>query len=187
MRHRPFRNAVTVAALGLISLATAAACTSASGQPRPAPTPTTAPSPARTVATPVPAQPTSTPATGAAERPARVVVPAPPPAPPPCPGAVPSHLDASYTGRPRPTLCMTSSDVLRLEALGPGNLWASSWDKIACFYEDGVHVCRLVETGTVQFKITNASQTRPLTLVVAKASSPPKPSSACEPAATYGL
>jgi hypothetical protein len=82
---------------------------------------------------------------------------------------------------------MTVGGVLWLENLGPGNLWASSWDKIDCFYEAGVHVCRLVETGTVQFKITNASQTRPLTLVIAKASSPPKPSSACEPAATYGL
>jgi hypothetical protein len=82
---------------------------------------------------------------------------------------------------------MTVGGVLWLHNLGPETLQANSWDKIDCYYEAAVYVCRLVETGTVQLKITNGGPTRPLTLVIAKASSPPKPSSACEPAATYLL
>ena len=185
MRHRPFRHLATVAAVGLVALA--AACSSAPEQPRPAAAPTAVASPAPSAVAP-PAKPTSTPATGAAERPARVVVPPPaPPTPRPCLGAVPFHLDVSKTGRPWPKLCMTVGGVLWLHNLGPGSLSASPRDKIDCYYEAGVYVCRLVETGTVQLKIDNVSQPRTLTLVIAKPSSPPKPSSACEPAATYRL
>ena len=55
---------------------------------------------------------------------------------------------------------MTVGGVLWLHNLGPGSLSASPRDKIDCYYEAGVYVCRLVETGTVQLKIDNVRQPR---------------------------
>jgi hypothetical protein len=76
-------------------------------------------------------------------------------------------------------LCIAVGGLLLLRNLGPEYLAATSWDKVDCNYEGGVHACRLIHTGTVNLTITNSHGARPLTVVVAKASSPPKPSPAC--------
>jgi hypothetical protein len=77
--------------------------------------------------------------------------------------------------------------LLRLANLGPEYLNASSWDKVDCNYAAGVHACRLIHTGTVKFAIANTHGTRPLTVVVAQAASPPKPSPACTTAIPYPI
>jgi hypothetical protein len=96
-------------------------------------------------------------------------------------------IDASAGGRPWPSLCIAVGGLVRLENLGPGNLGARSWDKVDCAYEGGVHECRLIQLGTVHFTITNTHGVRALTVVVAKASSPPKPSPACTRTVPYHL
>ena len=104
-----------------------------------------------------------------------------------CLGAVVHTVDA-FAGRgPWRSLCIAVGGLLRIANLGPEYLNASSWDKVDCNYEGGVHECRLIHTGTVTFAITNTHGTRPLTVVVARAASPPKPSPACTTTMPYPI
>lgn len=184
MSTRSLRRFTPVAALALATMAAMAACTSA-GPAKPMPS-TSVPS-------------TSVPSTGggvslpADPGPEQVVLPAtrpptrPPtrlPAGPACLGAVIHSIDASDTGPPWKRLCIAVGGVLRVTNLGPDGFSVSSGDNVACNYAAGVRECRLLHPGTVTFTIVNAHQTRTLTLVIAKASSPPKPSPACMAAGT---
>jgi hypothetical protein len=94
-------------------------------------------------------------------------------------GAEIHTMDASLGGRPWREICIAVGGLLRLTNLGPGRLVAASWDNVDCDYEAAVHECRLIHTGTVKMTITNSHGDRPLTVVVADASSPPKASPAC--------
>ena len=172
MNTRFLRRLTAVTALALATTATAAACTSAGPvKPRPTATGTASPS----VASPTPAASPTKP------KPAQVALPPTtgPPTGPACLGAVVHRLDASDTGPPWKQRCITVGGVLLVTNLGPEGFSANSWDNVECNYEGAVRECRLLHAGTVKFTITNAHQTRTLTLVIAKASSPPKPSPAC--------
>jgi hypothetical protein len=173
LNTRSLRRLTAVAALALATATAAAACTSAA-QVKPLPDPTGTASPS--VASP-------TPATTLPTEPAQVALPTTtttrPPTGPACLGAVVHRIDASDTGPPWKQLCITVGGVLLVTNLGPEGFSASSSDKVECNYEAAVRECRLLHTGTVKFTITNAHQTRTLTLVITKASSPPKPSPAC--------
>jgi len=68
--------------------------------------------------------------------------------------------------------------------LGPEGFSPTPAGSIDCWYEGGVRECRLIRTGTVTFTITRGDQTRQLTLDIARASTPPRPSPACLPAHT---
>jgi hypothetical protein len=103
---------------------------------------------------------------------------------PPCRGAVEYRIDASDTGPARQRLCITVGGVLRVENLGPEGFSQSPLDKADCEYEAAVRTCRLIQTGIVRFTIDNGHQIRKLTVVVARASSPPKPAPACMNAGT---
>jgi hypothetical protein len=105
-----------------------------------------------------------------------------------CLGPVVHRIDASDTGPPWKRLCMTVGGVLRVSNLGPEGFSADSLDKVECDYEAAVRDCRLLRSGTVRFTITNADQTRTLTLVIAKASAPAGSSAAClAPKATFTI
>jgi len=106
---------------------------------------------------------------------------------PVCLGAVIYTVDASAGGRPWRSLCIAVGGLLLLEHLGPGDLAARSWDNVDCDYEGAVHACRLIHLGTVNFTVTNNHGVRALTVVVAKASSPPKPSPACTSTVAHNL
>jgi hypothetical protein len=172
MRIRSVRHLTVFAALALASVAAAAACSSVPG-PLPIQPPTTAPSTAAPSPTAAPIVPSGKPAQADAPVPAQTG------SGPPCSGAIIYRLDASDTGRAWPRLCIAVGGVLRVEHLGPDGFSANAWDKVDCWYEARVRECRLIHTGTVRFTITSAGQVRPLTLVIADASSPPKPSPAC--------
>jgi hypothetical protein len=161
MSLRPFRLAVYVA-LAL----TLAAC--GSEQPQAVTEQPVAPAPA----TPGPTPPSTTTATPPP-------VTRAPPSGPACLGAVIHTVDVSTGGAPWRSVCVAVGGLLRLANLGPGSLDAASWNNVACGYEAGVHECRLIHVGTVKFTVTNSHGRRPLTVVVARASSPPKPSPAC--------
>jgi hypothetical protein len=104
-----------------------------------------------------------------------------------CMGAVIHTVDASIGGQPWPSLCIAVGGLLRLTSLGPDNLTATSWDNIDCGYEAAVYECRLIHTGSVKLTITNGHGTRPLTVMVASASSPPKPSTACTTSSPHSI
>jgi hypothetical protein len=194
MTIHSFRRLTVVGALALATTA-AAACTSAASPVEPSPpsaaTPTIA-SPAPAAPTPTSAQPVpaASPAAGAgsnggsngagsngAGSNGRA-----------CLGPVVHRIDASDTGPPWKRLCMTVGGVLRVSNLGPEGFSADSRDKVECAYEAAVRDCRLLRTGTVRFTITNAHQTRTLTLAIAKASSPAGPAPACmAPRATFTI
>jgi len=162
MSLRPLRLALYVA-LAL----TLAAC--GSEQPQAVPEePVVAPAPA----TPSPTPPSTITAT-------RAPVTRAPPSGPACMGAVIHTVDVSTGGPPWRSVCITVGGILRLTNLGPGGLDAASWTNVDCGYEAGVHECRLIHVGTVKFAVANSHGRRPLTAVVVKASSPPKPSPAC--------
>jgi hypothetical protein len=95
------------------------------------------------------------------------------------------RVDASAGGPSRSTVCIAVGGVVRVNNLGPEGMWESG--NVSCQYEAAVHFCRLVETGTATFTIKGLQQVRQLTVVVAKASSPPKPSPACQGAVKYTL
>jgi hypothetical protein len=175
---RSLRRFTTVAALALAAMVAAPACTSAGAvKPMPHNNVSTA-SPG--VASPAP--PASLPAN---PRPEQVALPATRPLTgPACLGAVIHRVDASDTGPPWKPLCLTVGGVLLVTNLGPDGFSASSWDNVECNYAAGVRECRLLHPGTVTFTIVNEHQTRTLTLVIIKASSPPKPSPACMAAGT---
>ncbi len=185
MKHRSSRRRAVVTALALATMAAAAACTSA-GPAAPVPT-TTGALPG--VTSPAPAAP-----------PADAAEPVRRPSPRPtstttrtptgsgCLGAVVHRIDASDNGPPWKRLCMTVGGVLLVTNLGPEGFSADSRDKVECNYEAAVRECRLLRTGTVRFTITNAQQTRTLTLRIVKASSPAAPAPACTgPRATFTI
>jgi hypothetical protein len=159
----------------VLALATtaAAACTSPD-QVKPSPTNTGTVSPSNAGLTPAPSL-------GSEPAPIQVTKPftTGPPAALACQGAVIHRLDASDTGPPWKKLCITVGGVLLVTNLGPWGFSTGSSDNVVCNYEAAVRECRLLHTGTVTFTIINAHQTRTLALVIAKASSPPKPSPAC--------
>jgi hypothetical protein len=171
---RSLRRFTPVAALALATVAAMAACTSA-GPVEPMPSTSGG-------ASPIPAPAASLPDNSAPEP---VVLPATrPPTGPACLGAVIHTIDASDTGPPWKRLCLSVGGVLRVTNLGPEGFSANSWDNVECNYAAGVRECRLLHPGTVTFTVVNASQTRTLTVVISKASSPPKPAPACMPAGT---
>jgi hypothetical protein len=171
MRTRLLRHLPAVAALALTSLA-AAACSSAPVQALPIETPSPAPS------TTTPDPPPTSPPTS---KPDPIETSHGPPS---CRGAVEYRIDASDTGPAWQRLCITVGGALRVEHLGPEGFSHSPLDKADCEYEAAVRTCRLIETGTVRFTIDNGRQIRKLTVVIARASSPPKPSPACMDART---
>jgi hypothetical protein len=67
--------------------------------------------------------------------------------------------------------------VLRIENLGPEGFMISPSDKVSCFYEGGVRLCRLLEPGTVRLTIDNERRVRTITVDVTKRS--PRPPTAC--------
>ena len=175
---RSRRRLTAVAALALATLAAVAACASAD---QVSPLPHTAGTASPGVASPTAAASLGSTAT-------QVPVGAPPatrpPTEPACLGAVVHRVDASDSGPPWKPLCITVGGVLRVTNLGPDGFSASSWDDLECNYEAAVRECRLLHTGTVTFTIVNAHQTRALTLRIAAATFPPKPSPACMPDGT---
>jgi hypothetical protein len=76
-------------------------------------------------------------------------------------------------------MCISIGGVLRLTNHGPEGVSTSPADKLSCFYEAGVHECRLIRTGTVRVTVAGSHQTRVLTLIVADPM--PGPSPACVP------
>lgn len=181
MRTSSLRKLTAVTALALTTIA-AAACSSAAVRPLPdqkprVATPTTTPS----TATPSTPPSTTTPGTATPDPPSP---PNPSPKPRPCLGAVIYKVDALAGGRLRSPVCIAVGGVVRVEHIAEG-LSVSPSDRVSCTYEAAVHECRLVRTGTVKFTIARPQVTRHLTVVVAKASSPPKPSPACLGAVTY--
>jgi hypothetical protein len=178
---RSLRRLTTVAALTLATMASAAACTAA-GPFKSVPEANGAPSPAASA--PGTASQTPIPTASLPTKPKPVPVAVPPIRHPAagsaCRGAVVHRIDASDTGPPWKKLCITVGGVLLVTNLGPEGFSANSWDNVECNYEAAVRECRLLHAGTVKFTITNAHQTRTLTLVIAKASSPHQPSPACK-------
>jgi len=89
-------------------------------------------------------------------------------------------IDASAIAPKLPTVCIAVGGVLRIAGLGPGGLSAViPSGKADCFYGGGVTTCRLIETGTVRFRITNSQETREQTVVVAARATQPRLPSAC--------
>jgi hypothetical protein len=178
MRTRSFHRLTPLAVVAIATMMASAACASTSAPALPEPpvaaTPTTPGTSAPSTSAPSPSAPNTAPATTTPNQPA-------------CLGAVVHTVDASAGGRPWRSLCIAVGGLLRLANLGPEYLNASSWDKVDCNYEGGVHACRLIHTGTVKFAITNTHGTRPLTVVVARAASPPKPSPACTTTMPYPI
>jgi hypothetical protein len=179
MRTHSFRHLIAVAAVGLASMAVSAACASAavpqpSGQSPGGVLPGTATPGTATpgTATPSRTHPTAThAATG----------------PPLCLGAVVYRVDASDLGSFNRPVCIAVGGVVRVEHLGPGSLSQSPSGRVSCWYEAGVHQCRLIRTGTVTFHVTRVPKVGSLTVMVAEASSPPKPSPACLSATTFTI
>jgi hypothetical protein len=167
MRTPVLRHLPAVAALALVSLA-AAACSSAPVQALPVQTPSAAPS------TAVPADPPPTPK----PKPTHTSTD------PPCRGAVVYRISAADTGPAWPRLCISVGGVLQVRDLGPEGFTQSPSAMAECEYEGAVRTCRLLHPGTVRFTTDNGRQVRKLTLDIASASSPPKPSPACMNART---
>ena len=172
MKTRSLRRVTAIAVLALATTAVAA-CTSA-GPAKPLPTATGNASPSVTSPPPTASPPAKPKPVPVASTPATH-----PPTDRACLGAVVHRIDASDTGPPWKQRCITVGGVLLVTNLGPEGFASNPRDNIECNYEAAVRECRLLKTGTVKFTITNAHQTRTLTLVIAKASSPPKPSPAC--------
>jgi hypothetical protein len=181
MRNRSLRYGTAASALALTSLFAAAACSSAPVGPLPAQTP-------RATSTGTPSAPT--PSVSPTTASSNTAAPQPNPthsinSPPACLGAVIYKFDASAAGPARSTVCVAVGGVVRVSQLGPDGLQVSGSGAVACDYEAAVHFCRLIETGTVRFAISTSKGTRVLTVVVARASTPPKPSPACQGAVKY--
>jgi hypothetical protein len=177
MDTRSRRRLTVFAVLALATAAAVTACT-ATGAVKPLPNTTGSPEPG--VTSPTPAA-----SVAISPRPVRVV--APPASRPACLGAVVHRIDASDNGPPWKPLCIAVGGVLRVENLGPDGFTMSPAGKVSCWYEAGVRECRLIQTGSVRFTIVNAHETRTLALVIAKASSPTGPISACTGFAAYTI
>jgi hypothetical protein len=174
MRTRSFHRVTPLAVLAIASMMTTAACgsTPVRALPEPPVAVTAAPATPSTSA-PTASAPNTVPATTSTSQPST------------CMGAVVHTVDASAGGRPWRSLCIAVGGLLRLANLGPEYLNAHSRDKADCHYEAGVHECRLIQTGTATFTITNSHGVRPLTVVIARATTPPKPSPACTTTMPY--
>ena len=181
MRTRSPRRLIAVTALALASMAGAAACTSTPKPIAPIPIDTAPASAAPNTASPTPA------ASTAPVKPVHVAPPRPTSTSPRCLGTIVHRINAADTGPPWKPLCITVGGVLRFEHLGPDALTMSARDKVDCWYEGGVFECRLVQTGTVRFTVTQGEKKRSLTVVIAKAPSDPGPDAACPRVATYTL
>jgi hypothetical protein len=181
MNIRSLRRLTTVGALALATTAAAAACTSAGAPATALPESAGAATPSVANPTPTASAPTSPGPAPATSSPAGAPSTDKPPTGSRCLGALVHRIDAADTGPPWKRLCMTVGGVLRVTNLGPEGFSASSWNSIECSYEAAVRDCRLLRAGTVKFTITNAHQTRTLTLRIAKASSSSVPSPACTP------
>jgi hypothetical protein len=179
MNIRSLRRLTTVGALALATTAAAASCTSAGAPATALPESAGVATPSAASPTPTGSPPTSSGPVPATSSPAGAPATGAPPAGSACLGALVHRIDAADTGPPWKRLCMTVGGVLRVTNLGPEGFSASSWNSIECSYEAAVRDCRLLRAGTVKFTITNAHQTRTLTLVIAKASSSSGPSPAC--------
>jgi len=166
MRTRLVRHFTAIAALALTSVAAAAACSSAAVPPVTGQAPVTATPSTATPSTATPSR-TSPSATHSAT------------GPPACMGAVIYKVDASIARSLERPVCIAVGGVVRVEKLGPGTLSASPSNRVSCWYEAGIHECRLIRTGTVTIHISRVPKVGPLTVLVAEASSPPKPSPAC--------
>jgi hypothetical protein len=92
-------------------------------------------------------------------------------------------VDAGDDSRRWPAVCIAVGGLVRIRNLGPADLTTSS-NRAECAYEGGVHDCRLTATGTVSFTVARPQGSRTLTVMVARASSPPKASPACRSAST---
>jgi hypothetical protein len=187
MNIRSLRHLTAVGALALATTAAAAACTSAAtpGVALPGTAGTASPSPAGP--TPAGSLPTSPKPVSVASPPAGAGSTNAPPTGRACLGAVVHRIDASDSGPPWKRLCMTVGGVLRVTNLGPEGFSVNS-DKVECTYEAAVRDCRLLHAGAVKFTITNAHQTRTLTLMIAKGPSSPGNSAAClAPRATFTI
>jgi hypothetical protein len=99
---------------------------------------------------------------------------------PECLDPVVYTVNASTVRKTLPTVCIAVGGVLRIASLGPEGLTAvSPTAKADCSYGGGVHACRLIGTGTVQFSITNAQGTRRQTVVVSATATRPRLPDAC--------
>lgn len=135
--------------------------------------PTVAPTPGAS------ATATATPTPGHTVSPLATMAASGVPRPPACLHAAYKVFDTAVA-EPWPALCIEIGGVLRIANSGPGTVSMSPLDKTVCFYEAGVHECRLVRTGTVRFTVDKPSGPRVLTLVVAATS--PGSTPACVPA-----
>jgi hypothetical protein len=172
MRRSPLRTLARVAA---ITFAAALATACETDEPvSPLPAQTQGASPSRAPVSPAPstvprASRTSSPADPA---PSAVATPRPTGSFTPsvaastCQGAVVFTVDAAEVGPPWKAPCLGVGAMVRVENLGPGGLAEDPADMVSCFYEAGVHECRLLHSGTVRFTMTGDEQTRALTVVV---------------------
>jgi hypothetical protein len=187
MRPPPLRSLASVAAVTLTGLAVAAACGGGPVSPLPGQrttsastsmTPGASSSVALSSASPVTA-PSATPASrrrAPTTSPTRWPTPGAteiltPTAPTPsesstCQGAVSYTVDASEDGPAWPAPCLGVGAIVRMENLGPGDMDEDPADAVSCSYAAGVHECRLLRPGTVQFTMTREEQTRSLTVVI---------------------
>jgi hypothetical protein len=175
MRTRSLRHVGAITALALISLAAAAACGSAPVRPMPGESPATTPSASTpgTVAPGAPTPSTSDPTHSATS-------------PPRCLGAVVYKLDAALSSKPPwSSPCITVGGVIWISQVGPGDLTVEPWNKVACDYEAAENPCRLIGTGTVKFTTSSSAGVRSLTVKVVAATTPPRPSPACDEVGTY--
>jgi hypothetical protein len=166
-----------LSAVVVFALAGMLGCTSA---PRPPPG---QPTGSATAEVPTP-ESTTSPAHPAAPSPTGTT--AVPAAPRRCLGAVVYRFDPSLEGT-WPTPCIEVGGVLWIQPHGPDGF---SYEPVAsadCAYEAAVHQCRLIATGTVRFTIIRLGKTRVLTVNVVKATSPPRPSAACQNTGTFVL
>jgi len=183
MNIRSLRRLTRAGALALATTAAAAACTSAAAPVTALPESAGGAAPSVASPTPTGSPPTSpgpVPVTSSSAGASQTGVPAGSS----CLGALVHRIDASETGPPWKRLCMTVGGVLRVTNLGPEGFSASSWNNVECSYEAAVRDCRLLRAGTVKFTITNAHQTRTLTLVIAKGASSSGSAPACTPRRT---
>jgi hypothetical protein len=102
-----------------------------------------------------------------------VLVAGPAHAAPACQGAVVHTVDASRGGA-LPPLCIAVGGVVRIANSGPGTVAVQPATAVDCYYAGGVHMCRLIRTGTVRFTVG----TRQMTVRV-PASVAGQPSTAC--------
>ena len=175
MHPRSIRYLTAIAALALTPMTAAAACSPAAVAPATGQTPgTTTPGTAASGTTArSPSYPnTSHAATG-------------PPAA--CMGAVIYKVNALDAGSSRRSVCIAVGGVVRVENLGPGNLSVDPSERVSCWYEAAITECRLIRTGTVTLTTSGEPKVGPLTVTVAQASSPPKPSPACLSATTHSV